>query len=104
MRHETENNGKRALSRRRCLASVGLLVTCLNGSALSSDARAKQVPSAESELKLRVRVCNYAAVPLRTLAKAELLTARIFQVARIGTVWVDGFPSTGGLSIPAESP
>ena len=101
MRQEAEGNGQKALSKRRCLAFSGLLVTCLNGSVVSSYARTEQT-SAEPQLKLHVRVCDYAAVPVKTLAQAEVLTAAIFQAAGVKTVWVDGFP-TGGLSIRGES-
>jgi hypothetical protein len=101
MRQEAEGNGQKALSKGRCLALSGLLVTCLNGSTVRSYARMEQVASAEPQLKLHVRVCNYAAVPAKTLAQAELLTAAIFQAAGVKTVWVDGFP-TGGLSVRAE--
>ncbi len=102
MGQEAESNEQKTPSRRRCLALGGLLVTCLNGSAVRRYARMEQAASVEPELRLRVRVCNYAAVPVKTLAQAELLTAAIFQTAGVKTVWVDGFP-TGGLSIRAES-
>jgi hypothetical protein len=54
-------------------------------------------------LQLHVRVCNYAAVPAKTLVRAELLTTGTFQAAEVKTVWVDDSPK-GGLSIPADSP
>jgi hypothetical protein len=57
---------------------------------------------AEPELKVRVRVCDYAGIPVNILAEAEFLTAAIFQTAGVKTIWADGV-STGGLSIQAES-
>ena len=100
MRQEAESKGQKGPSKRRCLALGGLLVTCLNGSPVSY-ARMEQVTSSEPELTLHVRVCNYAAVPVKTLTRTELLTAAIFQAAGVKTVWADDFP-TGGLSIRAE--
>jgi hypothetical protein len=101
MRQKAESNGQKAPSKRGWLALSALLVMCVNGSPVSY-ARMDQVASAEPEVRLLVRVCDYAAVPVKTMAQAELLTAAIFQAAGVKTVWMDGFP-TGGLSIRVES-
>jgi hypothetical protein len=103
MRPEAESNRQKAPTTKQCLALGGLLVTCLNGSAARGYARMEQVASVDPQLKLRVRVCNYAAVPAKTVASAELLTTEIFQAAGVKTVWVHD-SEIDGVPIRAESP
>ena len=93
MRQEAESKKREAPGKRRCLALSGLLVTCLNGLVVRGYARTHR---AEPELKVHVQVCDYAGIPVNTLAEAEFLTAAIFQTAGVKTIWADGV-STGGV-------
>jgi hypothetical protein len=43
----------------------------------------------ERNLRIRIRLYNYGQVPDRNLVQAERVTERIFQAARIETVWLD---------------
>ena len=93
MRQETKTNRQKAPSYGRCLALSSLLLSCLNGLVVRSYARTHR---AEPELKVHVRLCDYAGIPVNTLAEAEFLTAAIFQTAGVKTIWADGV-STGGV-------
>jgi hypothetical protein len=97
MTQEAEDDGQKPPCKRVCLAMYALFAAFLNGSAGRNYARIEQAPSADTDLKLYVLICDFAAVPVKTLSQAQRRTRAIFQAAGVKTVWVEDF-QPGGFS------